>query len=214
MIKVRKNYNRKVQGSTLKVAKEENMKLSDKIEGYESLSAEEKLKALEELDIEDDSKLKNLLQKANSEASEWKKKLKEKEDELNSKLSEDERNEKERKEKEAEREALLENLLKEKTVAEHKANFLQRGYDEDLATSSATALANGDFTTLFDNLGKFISERDKKAKVEALDGMKRPLSGGTTPEVTKEQFNKMSLSERTKLFETNKELYDSYTKGD
>ena len=40
MIKVRKNYNRKVQGSTLKVAKEENMKLSDKIEGYESLSAE------------------------------------------------------------------------------------------------------------------------------------------------------------------------------
>lgn len=214
MIKVRKNYNRKVQGSTLKVAKEENMKLSDKIEGYESLSAEEKLKALEELDIEDDSKLKTLLQKANSEASEWKKKLKEKEDELNSKLSEDERNEKERKEKEAEREALLENLLKEKTVAEHKANFLQRGYDEDLATSSATALANGDFTTLFDNLGKFISERDKKAKVEALDGMKRPLSGGTTPEVTKEQFSKMSLSERTKLFETNKELYDSLLKGD
>ena len=189
------------------------MKLSDKIEGYESLSAEEKLKALEELDIEDDSKLKNLLQKANSEASEYKKKLKAKEDELNSKLSEDEKIEKERKEKEAEREALLENLIKEKAIAEHKANFLQRGYDEDLATSSATALANGDTATLFDNLGKFISERDKKAKVEALDSMKRPL-GGSATEVTKEQFNKMTLSERTKLFETNKELYDSLSKGD
>lgn len=190
------------------------MKLSEKIEGYESLSAEEKLKALEELDIEDDSKLKGLLQKANSEASEYKKKLKAKEDELNSKLSEDEKIEKERKEKEAEREALLENLIKEKAIAEHKANFLQRGYDEDLATSSATALANGDTATLFDNLGKFISERDKKAKVEALDSMKRPLGGGTTPEVTKEQFNKMSITERTKLFETNKELYDSLSKGD
>lgn len=191
------------------------MKLSDKIEGYESMSAEEKLKALEGLEIEDkDTKLKEALNKATAEASEFKKKLKAKEEELNAKLTDDEKKERERQEKEAEREALLENLLKEKTVAEHKANFLQRGYDEDLATSSATALANGDFTTLFDNLGKFISERDKKAKVEALDGMKRPLSGGTTPEVTKEQFNKMSLSERTKLFETNKELYDSYTKGD
>lgn len=190
------------------------MKLSDKIEGYESMSAEEKLKALEELEVEDDSKLKNLLQKANSEASEYKKKLKAKEDELNSKLSEDERIENERKEKEAEREALLNNLLKEKTVAEHKANFLQKGYSEELATTSATALADGDFKTVFDNLGTFISERDKQAQVRAMDNTKRPLGGNPTPEVTKEQFNKMSLSERTKLFETNKELYDSLLKGD
>lgn len=185
------------------------MKLSDRIEGYESLSAEEKLKALEELEIEDDNKLKNLLQKANSEASEYKKKLKAKEDELNSKLSEDERIEKERKEKEAEREALLNNLLKEKTVAEHKANFLKTGYDEELASISATALADGDFKTVFDNLGKFISERDKQAQVRAMDSAKRPLGGSATPEITKEQFDKMSVSERTKLFETNKELYTS-----
>lgn len=197
-----------MQGSTLKVAKEEIMKLSEKIEGYESMSAEEKLKALEELEVEDDSKLKNLLQKANSEASEYKKKLKEKEKELDDKLTDDEKKENERKKKEEEREALLNNLLKEKTVAEHKANFLQRGYSEELATSSATALADGDFNTVFDNLGKFISERDKQAKVKGMDGAKRPL-GGSTPEITKEQFDKMSLTERNKLYTENKELYDS-----
>lgn len=191
------------------------MKLSDKIEGYESMSAEEKLKALESLEVEDkDTKLKEALNKATAEASEFKKKLKAKEEELNAKLTDDEKKERERQEKEAERETLLNNLLKEKTVAEHKANFLQKGYSEELATTSATALADGDFKTVFDNLGTFISERDKQAQVRAMDNTKRPLGGNPTPEVTKEQFNKMSLSERTKLFETNKELYDSLLKGD
>lgn len=191
------------------------MKLSDKIEGYESMSAEEKLKALESLEIEDkDTKLKEALNKATAEASEFKKKLKAKEEELNAKLTDDEKKEKERQEKEAEREALLENLLKEKAIAEHKANFLKVGYDEDTATKSATALVDGDFNSVFDNLGKFISERDKQAKIKAMDSAKRPEGGGTTPEVTKEQFNKMSFTERTKLYETNKELYDSLLKGD
>ena len=185
------------------------MKLSDKIEGYESMSAEEKLKALEGLEIEDkDTKLKEALNKATAEASEFKKKLKAKEEELNAKLTDDEKKERERQEKEAEREALLENLLKEKAIAEHKANFLKVGYDEDTATKSATALADGDFNSVFDNLGKFISERDKQAKVKGMDGAKRPLGGGT-PEITKEQFDKMSLAERNKLYTENKELYES-----
>ena len=185
------------------------MKLSDKIEGYESMSAEEKLKALEGLEVEDkDTKLKEALNKATAEASEFKKKLKAKEEELNAKLTDDEKKERERQEKEAEREALLETLMKEKIVAEHKANFLKVGYDEDTATKSATALADGDFNSVFDNLGKFISERDKQAKVKGMDGAKRPL-GGSTPEITKEQFDKMSLTERNKLYAENKELYES-----
>ena len=169
------------------------MKLSTQIEGYESMSAEEKLKALESLDIP--------FNKASSEASDYKKKLREKQ-------TEDERLEAERKEKEAEREKLLNDLLKEKSVAEHKANFLKVGYDEEMATASASALTDGDFKTVFDNLGKFISDRDKKAQVKALDSTPRPQAGGVT-EVTQEQFNKMSIAERTKLYETNKELYES-----
>lgn len=188
------------------------MKITDKIEGYESMSAEEKLKALEGLDVEDSSdyqKLKDSFNKTSSEVADYKKKLKAKEEELNARLSEEERKEKERMEKEAERETLLNNLLKEKSVAEYKANFLKVGYDEELATASASALVDGDSKTVFDNLGKFISERDKQAQVKFLNSTPRPTPGTPAAEVTKEQFDKMSLAERTKLYETNKELYDS-----
>ena len=185
------------------------MKLSEKIEGYETMSAEEKLKALEGLDIpepKDNSaellKMKEAFNKASSEASEYKKQLREKQ-------SEAEKLEAERKEKETEREKLLNDLLKEKAIAEHKANFLKVGYDEELAIASADALTNGDFKTVFDNLGKFVLERDKKAQVKALDSTPRPNSGSVAPEITKEQFKKMGYAERTKLLETNKELYDS-----
>ena len=187
------------------------MKITDKIEGYESMSAEEKLKALEGLDVEDSTdyqKIKESFNKASSEVADYKKKLKAKEEELNSKLSEDEKKEKERMEKEAEREALLNTLLKEKSVAEYKANFLKVGYDEELATASATALVDGHTSKVFDNLGKFISERDKQTQVKLLNSTPRPTPGSVS-EVTKEQFDKMSLAERTKLYETNKELYDS-----
>lgn len=192
------------------------MKLSSKIEGYESMSAEEKLKALEALEVDEDevSKLKKLLNDANSEASTYKKKMKEKEAELNSKLTEQEKAEKERAEKEAEKDALLNQLLREKTVAEHKANFLKVGYDEDSADKSANAIADGDFKTLFDSLGQFIAERDKQLKVKQMDSTPLPTGGGVAPEVTKEQFDKMSVAERTKLYATNKELYESLTKGD
>lgn len=192
------------------------MKLSSKIEGYESMSAEEKLKALEALEVDEDevSKLKKLLNDANSEASTYKKKMKEKEAELNSKLTEQEKAEKERAEKEAEKDALLNQLLREKTVAEHKANFLKVGYDEDSADKSANAIADGDFKTLFDSLGQFIAERDKQLKVKEMDSTPLPAKGGVAPELTKEQFDKMSVAERTKLYATNKELYESLTKGD
>ena len=186
------------------------MKLSDKIEGYDSMSAEDKLKELEALEIEDDSsKLKKLLNDANAEASKYKKELKAKQEELNSKLTEQERAEKERQAKEAEREEMLNKLLKEKNVAEQKANFLKQGYSEELATTSANALIDGDFKTVFDNLGTFISDRDKQAQVKALDDAKRPTGGDPAPKVTKEQFNKMSYAERSELFEKDKELYDS-----
>jgi phage-related minor tail protein len=192
------------------------MKLSSKIEGYESMSAEEKLKALEALEVDDtsESKLKKLLNDANSEASEYKKKLKAKEEELNSKLTEDERKEKERAEKEAEREAMLNKLLKEKTVAEHKANFLKVGYDEESATKSANAIADGDFATLFDSLNTFISNRDKELKVKLMDSTPLPSAGSTPPTVTKEQYDKMTIAERTKLANENHELYVALSKGE
>lgn len=52
---------------------------TSKIEGYDSMSAEDKLKALEEYEYEDNAdeleNQKKLLSKANGEAAEWKKKF-------------------------------------------------------------------------------------------------------------------------------------------
>ena len=180
-----------------------------KIEGYENMSTEEKLKALENLELEDskDDKWKAAVDKATSEAAKYKKELRELQ-------SEEQRKEAERKEKEEKTEAQLQELLREKTKAEHKSNFLRVGYNEDMAESSANAIVDGDFKTLFANLGSFIEERDKKLKSELLDKTQRPKTSPGAQVVTKEQFKAMSLSEMNKLYNENPELYKSLKEGD
>lgn len=175
-----------------------------KIEGYENMTAEEKLAALENFDIEekpnDESKWKSALDKATAEAAKYKKELREKQ-------TESERLEAERAEKDKAREEMLASLMKEKALAEQKSNFLKVGYSEELADNSAKAIVDGDYKTVFANLGTFISERDKKKEAELLDKTKRPNGGSGTSTVTKEQFDKMSFSERNNLYNDNPDLY-------
>ena len=118
------------------------------IEGYEEMSAEDKLKALTEYEFEvpeDNSsemnKLKTALSKANAEAASWKKQLR-------SKQSEDEAAERIAAEKE--KDELIKTLQREKTVAANKSAYLAMGYDDELATKSAEALTDGDITKVFE----------------------------------------------------------------
>ena len=183
-----------------------------KIEGYESMSDEEKLKALQEYEFEetpkDESKWKELVNKATAEASKYKKELREKQ-------TEQERLDAERKEADEKRDAELAELRKEKTVAEHKANFLKVGYSEELATESATAIADGDFKTIFDNLTKFLGEKEKAIKDDLIKKTPTPRTNNSTEIVTKEQFDKMTFNEKNKLYSENKALYEQLIgKGD
>ena len=179
-----------------------------KIEGYNEMTPEDKVKALEALELEEtnDSKLKEALNKASAEASKYKK-------ELRDKQSEAERLEAERKEADERKDAELAELKREKAIAEHKANFLKVGYSDELATESANAIADGDYSKIFTNLGVFLSEKEKTIKEDLLKSTPKPAGGDSNQNVTKEQFNSMSYSDRAKLYETNKELYDSL-KGD
>ena len=181
-----------------------------KIEGYDKMSAEEKLKALEEFEIEepksDDPKLKSALDKATAEAAKYKKELREKQ-------TEQERLEAERKEADEKKDAELAELRKGKLIAEHKANFLKVGYSEELAEKSANAVVDGDFKTIFDGLNMFLEAREKQIKEELVKKTPHPRSDNGNETVTKEQFEKMSLTERTKLFNENKDLYNEL-KGD
>lgn len=148
---------------------------TSKIEGYESMSAEDKVKALEALEYEDNAaeleRLKNANSKANADAAEWKRKH-------NALLSEDEKKKQEDADKLAQMEQELSELRKGKTVSEYKAKFLAQGYPEELAAATAAALAEGDTATVFANQQKFLDEYAKNIKAAALKDTPKPPAGG------------------------------------
>lgn len=102
---------------------------TSKITGYAEMSAEDKLKALEAFEYEDNAaeleKQKAAVSKANSEAAEWKRKH-------NALLGEDEKKKQEQEEKFANMEKELSELREAKRVSEFKAKFIAQGYDEVL----------------------------------------------------------------------------------
>lgn len=181
-----------------------------KIENYANMTAEEKVAALEafeyEADNSDTERLKAAVSKANSEAAELKRQLK-------ARMTEDEQKEAERAAKEAEKDALLESLKKDKAVSESKARFLGLGYDEKLATETATALADGDMDKVFSNQQIHIENVRKAERAASLAGDPKPPAGKGTTEITKEQFDEMGYSERLKVFNEQPELFKQFTGG-
>ena len=166
-----------------------------KIEGYAEMSAEDKLKALEEFDIEipkpatdtdEVIKLKNALSNANSQAAEYKRALREKQ-------SEQERAEAERAEREAARDAEIKELRRDKTVSSYLANCLSLGYDKDLAQRAAEAMADNDAAAIMECQREFLEVKTKELEAAALN--KQPtLTPGAPPTATdadKDAKNKM-----------------------
>ena len=156
-----------------------------KIEGYAEMSAEDKLKALEEFDIEipkpaTDSdeviKLKNALSNANSQAAEYKRALREKQ-------SEQERAEAERAEREAARDAEIKELRRDKTVSGYLANCLSLGYDKELAQRAAEAMADNDAAAIMECQREFLEAKQKEIEAAALN--RQPtLTTGAPPTAT------------------------------
>lgn len=175
-----------------------------KIEGYEDMTPEEKLAALEAFEYDDNAaeldKYKKAATKANTEAAEWKRKHKEL-------LTEDERNKLARDEELAELHSELEHLKKDKLVSGHKAEFLALGYDDALASVTAQAMADGDMATVFANQKKFLETHDKTLKTELLKKTPKPPAGGGTDGMTIEEFRKMTQQERYEYSVKNPEEY-------
>ena len=184
---------------------------TSKIEGYAEMTAEQKVEALEKYSFADPDYSgyvkKDLFDKTASELAQSKKDLK-------ARMSDEEKAK-----AEAEAELLkykteAETLRREKNIASNKAQFISIGYDEALATETAEALENGDFATVFKNQQTVIENVKKVAKGEAMASATPPAGkaneGAKT--LTKEQFNAMSISERTELYQTNRELYNELSK--
>ena len=152
-----------------------------KIENYEEMSAEDKIKALEEYEIEipapkesdEVSKLKTALSKANSDAAEWKRQFREKQTEA-------ERAEAERKEREQAVEEELRVLRRDKTVAGYVNSCLDLGYNKDLAFRAAEAMADNNAAEIMACQQEFLVEKQKELEALALN--KQPsLTTGATP---------------------------------
>lgn len=175
-----------------------------KIEGYDTLTAEEKLKALEEYEYEDNAseleRYKNAVSKANSEAAEWKKKH-------NALLAEDDKEKQERDEELTNLRTEVEELKKEKAVSAYKAKYLGLGYDESLADATAHALAEGNMDVVFANQKKHNESRDKKIKQELLKDTPTPPGGEGGDAMTLEKLHKMSSVERYKYSQEHPEEY-------
>ena len=151
-----------------------------KIEGYASMSAEDKVKALEALEYEDNTveleRLKDLYDKAASDAASWKKKH-------NELLTEDERKKQEDADALANMKKELDELRKDKTISEFKAKLIAQGYDEALASDTAQAMADGDTAKVFANQGKFLEDYAKKVKADAMKKTPKPPAGDGSSDI-------------------------------
>lgn len=151
-----------------------------KIEGYESMSAEEKLAALEAYEFEptapdkdSETKLKEALSRANGDAAEWKRKYR-------ATLDDAKRAEEERAEENKKRDEELATLRKEREVSKLEAQYLAVGYSAELASATAKAQADGDTATVLSNQMKFIEETKKNLEAAAL-GKQPPITPGKSP---------------------------------
>lgn len=145
------------------------------ITGYAEMSAEDKIKALEGFEYDDNSaeleRLKNANSKANSEAAEWKRKH-------NALLSEDEKKQQEKDSEFAQMKEELQKLKDEKALGELTNHYLSLGYDKDLAVDTAKARMAGDQAKEFANGEKHRQSLEKKLKEQLMDGTHKPDGAG------------------------------------
>lgn len=171
----------------------------------EGMTAEEIETALKDIDLPTDNsaeidRLKTALSKSNSEAADYKKQLREK-------MTAEEAAAKDTADQIAALTKERDALLREKTVAGHKAQFLALGYEEGLASETAEAMANGEIDKVFANQKKHQAALDKKIRADVLKETPKPEGGNGSDTMTKEKFLKMPISEQHKYSVEHPEEY-------
>lgn len=147
------------------------------IEGFEGMTAEQKVEALLKVEVPERVDLSGYIQKSqfdkvSSELAEAKKTIK-------SKMTEDEAA---KAQADADRKALEDKyteLLRKSTIAEHTARFIAMpGYDEKLARETAEALFDGNMDKVFENQQKANAAYEKKLRAEMVKQDPKPDGAG------------------------------------
>lgn len=172
-----------------------------KIDGYDTMSAEEKIAALlgQEIEVEekaestDTVKLKNALNKACEEAASYKKALREKQTEA-------ERAEAERAERDKQMQDELAAYRNKERISSYKAQLMTAGIDPNTADLMAKALPDGVSDEYFAATKSFLDAQKQALLSESLN--KQPgLSVGTPP--TSEQMQKDAENKMRKYWGLN-----------
>ena len=148
---------------------------TESIEGFDSMTAEQKVEALLKVEVPDKVDLSGYIQKSqfdkvSSELAEARK------------LSEDEAA---KAQADADRKALEDKyteLLRKSTIAEHTARYIAMpGYDEKLARETAEALFDGKMDVVFANQQKANAAYEKKLRADLVKQDPKPdgAGGGT-----------------------------------
>ena len=174
------------------------------IEGYEQMTPEEKVAALEAYEPTDVVS-KATFDKTASELAAAKKRERER-------MTEEEAKAAKVAEEQAALMAELETLRHEKLVGSYVTSYLAMGYDEKLAKTTAEAMAKGDTETVFKNQKLHLENREKALKAELLKQTPPPAAGSPDTAMKKEEFAKLSLAEKQEFAIKNPDIYKSFYK--
>lgn len=151
-----------------------------KIENYEQMTDAEKLEAVLNFDVEtpapeptdngETQKLRDALNKASSQAADYKRQLHEK-------MTADELAKAQREERENALREELESLRRERTVSNYTSSYLAMGYDADTARSLASNLPDGLGDEFFAAQKSFLDSKVQQIRTEVLNQQPQPTAG-------------------------------------
>lgn len=142
----------------------------------EGMTEDEISAALETVGTGNDAevnRLKAALSKANSEAADYKKQLRTKQTDDEAAAAA----QKEEHDKLAQENADLKRSI---ALSERKAKLLAMGYDENLATETATAMVDGDMDKVMANQNKYLEVQEKAIQADMMKKTPRPAAGAET----------------------------------
>lgn len=137
----------------------------------------------------ENKKLKETLSKKNSEAADYKK-------QYEAYLSEEEKKQIETQKKWDALEQENKQLKREKSIAEYTSQYIELGYDADLAKKTAEAMTDGDIKTVMENQKTFTQSIETKVRADIMRKNPDPVGGKSESTMTLENLRQMSMKDR------------------
>ena len=178
--------------------------------GKDTASLEARIKELET----ENGKLRNANTSASADASKHKKAAEEWRQKYEGKLSEEEKAKEQQDSANAAMQKELEELRKERNIANYTSALVAQdiGMDAETAKAVAEALNANEPDKVFDGIRKFIVTHDKNLRKDSLLNNQTLPGGSTDKTVSREEFDKMGLSEMMAFKTEHPDLYIEYTK--